>query len=860
MHLVTQGGIHYQTKTKSRVRYPPLEWGTDQQQAFDKLKQACCDTPILGFADYSKPFLLHTDASTEGIGAVLHQEEDGIKHVIAYASRGLSRSEKNYPIHKLEFLALKWAVTEKFHDYLYGGEFTVMTDNNPLTYVLSSAKLDATGHRWVAQLANYRFNLKYCTGMSNSVTDALSRIQWPEVSTDVMNQVMNVHTGVQDSVESFIYDQHAIPDALQESGSNPLDQAINWVKEQDQDPVIKTVKLRIENQLHDSELSLQAKRLWKERRFLSIISGKLMRYRICSGIKQWQLVLPSRYHGVALEYVHDRMGHLGRDRSLELLRERYYWVGMQKSVADYITQCDRCLRRKDYNPPRAPLVNTQTCQPMELVCIDFLKLDPSKGGIENVLVITDHFTKYAQAYPTKNQTACTTARVLFNNFFVHYGFPKRLHSDQGRNFESRTIQELCRLTGVQKSRTTPYHPMGNGIAERFNSTLLNMLGTLDPDKKANWKSYIGSLVHAYNCTKHDNTGFSPYYLMFGRHPRIAVDLALGRESETVPMAPDRYIANLKTSLKRAYELVETNINQSQADQKKHYDRRIRGAVLEVGDRVLIRNVGLKGTHKIADKWSQEIYSVVSQPNPDIPVYEVKPEVGQGRTKVLHRNLLLPMPCLPVDKSNNQDVGETAVVLNPDPLDNQEEEAVVLNSDPAYSQRVSDSDSDMDVIVRPHRPPVPAPRKSRMVTTTAPVVDPSGIGQESHDSSFTPTVEVSTPDISSAVDQDQSSQGPTDPMVENSILESASVEEQLEGESSTGSEDSISSEGERDDATTVVEQKEDSAIRVPRRSTRIRSKTHLRPDFVYNMSHSARGKESKDTVRKVEFLKSVLELF
>ena len=116
------------------------------------------------------------------------------------------------------------------------------------------------------------------------------------------------------------------------------------------------------------------------------------------------------------------------------------------------------------------------------------------------------------------------------------------------------------------------------------------------------------------------------------------------------------------------------------------------------------------------------------------------------------------------------------------------------------------------------------------------MDPSGIGQESHDSSFTPTVEVSAPDISSAVDQDQSSQGPTDPIVENSIPESARVEEQLEGESGTGSEDSISSEGERDDATTVVQQKEDSAIRVPRRSTRIRSKTHLRPDFVYNMSH------------------------
>ena len=173
--------------------------------------------------------------------------------------------------------------------------------------------------------------------------------------------------------------------------------------------------------------------------------------------------------------MHNHMGHLRRDRSLELLRERFYLVGMQKSVVDYIAQCDRCIRRKDYHSPRAPLVNTQTSQPMELVCIDFLKLEHSKGGIENVLVVTDHFTKYAQAYPTRNQTASTTA-----NFFVHYGFPRRLHSDQGRNFESKTIQQLCHLAGVHKSRTTPYHPMGNGIAERFNSTLLKHAGHAGP--------------------------------------------------------------------------------------------------------------------------------------------------------------------------------------------------------------------------------------------------------------------------------------------------------------------------------------------------------------------------------------------
>ena len=155
---------------------------------------------------------------------------------------------------------------------------------------------------------------------------------------------------------------------------------------------------------------------------------------------------------------------------------------------------------------------------MELVCIDYLSLETSKGGFENILVITDHFTRYAQAIPTKNQTARTTARVLFDSFFVHYGFPTTLHSDKAQNFESRVIRHLCRIGGIKKTRTTPYHPIGNGQCERFNQTLLRMLGTLEPSKKSDWKSYVSPLVHAYNATRHESTGFSPFYLMFGRHP------------------------------------------------------------------------------------------------------------------------------------------------------------------------------------------------------------------------------------------------------------------------------------------------------------------------------------------------------
>ena len=127
-----------------------------------------------------------------------------------------------------------------------------------------------------------------------------------------------------------------------------------------------------------------------------------------------------------------------------------------------------------------------------------------------MLVMTDHFSRYAQAFPTKNQTAKTATRVLFDNFIVHYDFPARIHSDQGQCFESKLIEELCRIAGVEKSRTTPYHPFGNEQVERFNQTLLQMLETQENYLKSDWKAQIPRLVHAYNATYHDSTGYSPF--------------------------------------------------------------------------------------------------------------------------------------------------------------------------------------------------------------------------------------------------------------------------------------------------------------------------------------------------------------
>ena len=165
--------------------------------------------------------------------------------------------------------------------------------------------------------------------------------------------------------------------------------------------------------------------------------------------------------------------------------------------------------------------------PLELVHLDYLCLEPGKGLEENVLVVIDHFTRYAQAYVTKTQTNQMTAKTLWDKFIVHYGLPEKILMDQGQNFESQLVADLCKLMGTQKVQTSPYHPQTNGQCKRFNSTLINIPGTSPKENKSEWKNHIGALVHVYNCTANSATGFSPYFLMFGRQPHLPIDVTFG---------------------------------------------------------------------------------------------------------------------------------------------------------------------------------------------------------------------------------------------------------------------------------------------------------------------------------------------
>ena len=401
----------------------------------------------------------------------------------------------------------------------------------------------------------------------------------------------------------------------------------------------------------------------------------------------WQLVLPQQLISRALIGCHDQCGNQGRDRTLSLLRERFYWPSLYKDTIEHLESCRKCLLRKS-NVPRAELVPIPVSRPMELVHLDYLCLEPCKGKIENVLVVTDHFTKYAQAFPTKSQTASTTAQVLWNNFICHYGFPEKFISDQGRNFESELIKDLCRLAKVKKVRTTPYHPMTNGQCERFNQTLCDMLGTLETEEKADWKAFIHTLTHAYNCTRHSVTGHSPFYLMFGRHPRLPVDVEFGihKIGNDVSFSKSKFIDRLHKRLGHAYRKARTFAGKESDRQKVLFDRKSKDLRLEPGDIVLVRKTAWQARHKIQNKWEEDDYVVISQQNVDIPVCRVR-NVVSGQEKTLHRNLLLPLG-FKFHATTYEDDEETEIVL---PLVRELEDEDHLYFDDGAAQPVKDSD-------------------------------------------------------------------------------------------------------------------------------------------------------------------------
>ncbi|KAK7881633.1 hypothetical protein WMY93_030042 [Mugilogobius chulae] len=640
-------GVKKKGKTKSKLQYKklsPSDWTNAQVCAFDSLKACLLNAVVLAHPDFSRPFVLSTDASLDGIGAVLSQVKEGESRArpIAFASKPANVVAD--ALSRVPFV--KSTVGQRLFAEPYHSLMSQVKDvsNDSVRQAFRSA----SGCDLV--LSNTQQNLSSQLMKSEEVSAVLqSHVCWdtgPRVRAIAALQCLPqlVASGL-DTLPAYTEQQ------LRDSqlADNVISRVLYYVE-----------RRRRPSRRERAKESITVMKYLKHWEKFAVLNGVL--YRVSKDLKtkskRHQYVVPVSLKAEVLRGIHDEAGHQAQSRSLSLTRQRFFWLTLDRDVRDYVRKCQRCIVSKTADPEgRAPLESIVTSRPLELVCIDFWSAEDSRNRSVDVLVVTDHFTRMAQAFPCKDQTAKQVAKVLWNKYFCVFGFPERIHSDQGPNFESQLISELLEVSGVRKSHTTPYHPMGNGSVERFNRTLGGMIRALPPEAKVDWPRRLQTLTFVYNCTSHETTGFPPFYLMYGRVPRLPVDVMFRSVlHDSTVCNYDKYVESLVSDLKEAMLVAQEHVKKEQQRHAVLYNRKVRGANIDIGDQVLLANKKERGKRKLADKWESTIYTVMDV-NRETHTYKISDNTN-GRVKIVHRNLIMPVNFLPVELCDSVDNDST----------------------------------------------------------------------------------------------------------------------------------------------------------------------------------------------------------
>ena len=577
-----------------------FKWTKECQEAFEELRRRLVSTPVLAFPDYSRPFILDTDASDLGIGGVLSQvQSDGSERVIAYASRVLSKAERRYCVTRRELLAVV-TFARHFRPYLLGRHFTLRTDHGSLTWLRNFREPEGQLARWLEQLQEYDFDIVHRQGRKHGNADALSRLPCRQCGREN-------HSGTEANVASVSINN--CDQSLEGHTREELRQL------QQKDPSVGPILRDLETHQKPTpdeakSMSNNARRLVQMWDQLEMKDGLLWRNFEDHGgtMTRRQLVVPRVLREEILQELHAGAigGHLGEEKTLGRLKERFYWPGHWNEVRDWCRTCASCATRKTAAPKRrAPLQSIKVGYPMQLVAVDILgPLPESDHGNSYVLVAADYFTRWTEAYAIPNQEAKTVAEKLTNELFFRFSPPEQLHSDQGRQFESELIAEVCKLLQIQKTRTTAYHPQYDGLVERFNRTLLDMLATCTKDHPFDWENHIRKVCMAYNTSVQSTTGYTPFYLMFGRQAKLPVDLMYGTD-RPLEMSPDGYAAELRKTLTEAYDRVRESMGTQLGRQKEFYDQKVHGQPFKDNDRVWLHSpaVPRRKSRKLHHPWS-----------------------------------------------------------------------------------------------------------------------------------------------------------------------------------------------------------------------------------------------------------------
>ena len=569
--------------------------------AFDELKKALISTPILAYPirDGGK-FILDSDCSAFAAGAVLSQIQNGEERVIGYASKTLSREQKNYCATYRELFAARWAM-EYFRHYLWGRRFVLRTDHSSLRWLLNFKDPTGVVARWITYLSGFDYEVEHRSGKKQTNADGLSRCYRRrcdrEECFDCCEFVSKSHFIVAPVLSSAQRSQ-VVSDMVHAACSNWVNNfsAELWRELQMEDVNIKTVITWIESgtgKPNSEELLMHSRTVrilvsqWK---ILSLRHGVLYRQllQVTPGNDSiFQVVLPSSMRRELFHEFHvaRSAGHLGRDKTYAKLRDRVYWPGMKQDVSDWVKFCKACTSAKTgHGKKRAKLVKMLCSEPLDRISLDFMgPLPESEFGNKYVMVLTDYFSKWVEAYPMKDLLAASAADILVTEFFCRFGTANIIHTDQSSQFEPTLFQEMCSLYEIRKTRTTPYHPRSDGLTERNNRTIQTMLRSYVDDTGSDWDVHLPYLLQAYRASVHDSTGFTPNKLFLGREISLPSDIVYGKPPNNIPYkCYTEFVEWFSTANEKAFEFARDKLRRSAVKQKRNFNNSVESLDFDIG--------------------------------------------------------------------------------------------------------------------------------------------------------------------------------------------------------------------------------------------------------------------------------------
>ena len=527
-----------------------FSWSSECQKAFDTLKQKLISPPVMGFPQRDGGcFILDTDASAFAVGAVLSQEQklpDGntTERVIAYASNSLNRAQRNYCTTRRELFAIKH-FCEVFKHFLIGLHFKVRTDHASLKWLMNFRSPEGILARWLERLQQFSFTIEHRSGSSHSNADALSRLD-PE-NLQEASLVNTLPCGPcktcirRDSLfnskeQSCKEVTRRIREVSSRTDTPNIDHCSNWLAQYDadmlrnaqkEDPNLAVIVGWLKQGSRPNKdmimgMSPETKSYWLMWDTLCLKDGILhKRWLPNVGTQEkFLLIVPHALREEVLQLAHSNIvgGHFGVHKTVSKIKMGFYWFRLRESVKLYVKSCHLCeSRKRPAKSVEAPLHFQMAGSPLERVNLDMLgKLPLTDDGNQYCLVVTEQFSKYAEAFPTKDLTAATIANVLVKQFFKIVGTPYQIHTDQGSSFEASLFKELCEVYGIHKTRSSPARPQSNGQTEKFNATLCDMLSKFVSENQRDWDTKLPLLTSAYRSVEHSTTKVSPNLAFFGR--------------------------------------------------------------------------------------------------------------------------------------------------------------------------------------------------------------------------------------------------------------------------------------------------------------------------------------------------------